>query len=381
MPAPTVSAARTARLVGALAPGRPAYRALADTLRLAVADGRIPVGSRLPSERELTAALDVSRTTVTRAYTVLRESGYLTSRRGSGSVASLPSGSRQRRAGSLFPADVGEDVIDLTCAATRAPAGVLEAYERAVGQLPHYLAGAGYLTFGVPELREVIAERYTARGLPDLGRRGARDVRRRRRHRHRAARPRRARRPGRRRDPGLPEHHRRRPAGWRAARAARHGPRRLGRHRVRAHRARGGGHRRAADPRLPQPDRRPHGRRRPGGAGPGAAARRHRAGRRRDHRRGRPRGRPDAVAVRRPRPPRDHRRELVEVALGRSADRLGAGAAHRARAARRLPGDQRPRGPGARAAGAPRADASGPGPDRGPPRRPAQLAATPWSPP
>ena len=166
MPAPTVSAARTARLVGALAPGRPAYRALADALRLAVADGRIPVGSRLPSERELTAALDVSRTTVTRAYTVLRESGYLTSRRGSGSVASLPSGSRQRRAGSLFPADVGEGVIDLTCAATRAPAGVLEAYERAVGQLPHYLAGAGYLTFGVPELREVIAERYTARGLP-----------------------------------------------------------------------------------------------------------------------------------------------------------------------------------------------------------------------
>ncbi len=166
MPAPTVSAARTARLVGALAPGRPAYRALADALRLAVADGRIPVGSRLPSERELTAALDVSRTTVTRAYTVLRESGYLTSRRGSGSLASLPSGSRQRRAGSLFPADVGEGVIDLTCAATRAPAGVLEAYERAVGQLPHYLAGAGYLTFGVPELREVIAERYTARGLP-----------------------------------------------------------------------------------------------------------------------------------------------------------------------------------------------------------------------
>ena len=136
MSAPTVSAARTARLVGTLAPGRPAYRALADALRLAVADGRIPVGTRLPSERELTAALDVSRTTVTRAYAVLRESGYLTSRRGSGSVATPAVGSRQRRAGSLFPADVGEGVIDLTCAATRAPAGVLEAYERAVGQLP-----------------------------------------------------------------------------------------------------------------------------------------------------------------------------------------------------------------------------------------------------
>jgi DNA-binding transcriptional MocR family regulator len=166
MSTPTVSAARTARLVGTLVAGRPAYRALADALRLAVADGRIAASTRLPSERELTAALDVSRTTVTRAYAVLRESGYLTSRRGSGSVATLPSGSRQRSTGSLFPADAGDGVIDLTCAATRAPAGVVEAYERAVGQLPRYLAGAGYLTFGVPELREVIAGRYTDRGLP-----------------------------------------------------------------------------------------------------------------------------------------------------------------------------------------------------------------------
>ena len=43
---------------------------------------------------------------------------------------------------------------------------MVEAYERAVGQLPRYLAGAGYLTLGVPELREVIADRYTERGLP-----------------------------------------------------------------------------------------------------------------------------------------------------------------------------------------------------------------------
>ena len=166
MSTPPVSAARTARIVGTLTPGRPAYRALADALRLAIADGRIAAGTRLPSERELTASLDVSRTTVTRAYAVLRDTGYLTSRRGSGSVASLPSGSRVRGAGSLFPADPGEGVIDLTCAATRAPAGVVEAYERAVSQLPEHLAGAGYLTLGIPDLRAVIADRYTQRGLP-----------------------------------------------------------------------------------------------------------------------------------------------------------------------------------------------------------------------
>lgn len=163
---PAVGAARTARLVGDLGEARPAYRALADALRVAVADGRIALGSRLPSERELTGALGVSRTTVSRAYDVLRESGYLVSRRGSGSLVTLPDGVRHRGTTGLFPADPREDVIDLTCAATRAPAGVVEAYERAVGRLPCYLSGAGYLAFGVPELRETIAARYTERGLP-----------------------------------------------------------------------------------------------------------------------------------------------------------------------------------------------------------------------
>ena len=325
MSAPTVSAARTARLVGTLVPGRPAYRALADALRLAVADGRIPAGTRLPSERELTAALDVSRTTVTRAYAVLRDSGYLTSRRGSGSVATLPSGSRQRSVGSLFPADAGEGVIDLTCAATRAPAGVVEAYERAVGQLPRYLTGAGYLTLGVPELREVIADRYTERGLPTsadqvlvtsgavagigivlraLVGHGDRVVVE---------------------NPGYPNTIDAARRGRRPAGAARPRPRRLGRRGVRPHGAVRGRHGRPADPRLPQPDRRADGRRRPGGARPRPAAGPHRAGHRRDDRRGRPRRRPDAAALRRARPARDHRRQLVEVALGRPAHRLGPG--------------------------------------------------------
>lgn len=167
MSLPTVSAARTAELLGPLAGDGPAYRSLSDGLRLLVADGRIPAGTRLPSERDLTGALGMSRTTVTRAYAVLRESGYLTSRVGSGSVAALPASSARRGTGAaLFPAQVGEDDIDLTCAATRAPTGVLAAYEDAVQRLPGYLAGAGYHLLGLPELREVIAARYAARGLP-----------------------------------------------------------------------------------------------------------------------------------------------------------------------------------------------------------------------
>ncbi len=44
---------------------RPTYRALADGIRLLIHDGRIPLGVGLPSERDLSAALDLSRTTIT----------------------------------------------------------------------------------------------------------------------------------------------------------------------------------------------------------------------------------------------------------------------------------------------------------------------------
>ncbi|MGL5818440.1 MAG: PLP-dependent aminotransferase family protein [Phycicoccus sp.] len=167
MPPPrALSAPGVVALLGDLPAARPVYRALAGTIRLAVADGRIPPGTRMPSERDLTASLGVSRTTVAGAYAVLRDLGYLRSRRGSGSVAALPEPARRLGSGSLYPAEPREEVIDLTCAAVRAPAGVAEAYEAAVARLPSYLAAAGYLTHGLPELREAVAARYAARGLP-----------------------------------------------------------------------------------------------------------------------------------------------------------------------------------------------------------------------
>ena len=59
----------------------PAYLGLADAIRMLIVDGRLPVGARLPSERALADTLRVSRTTVTAAYTQLREDGYLNARR------------------------------------------------------------------------------------------------------------------------------------------------------------------------------------------------------------------------------------------------------------------------------------------------------------
>jgi len=87
-----MSASRLTTLVGDEPLRNPAYRDLADRLRVLVIDGRLPDGTRLPSERELAAAIGVSRTTTNRVYAELREAGLIASRQGSGSVVSVPYG-------------------------------------------------------------------------------------------------------------------------------------------------------------------------------------------------------------------------------------------------------------------------------------------------
>ncbi len=57
---------------------------IAAQLREALADGRLAAGERLPSSRALAAALGVSRTVVTAAYTQLFAEGWLEGRHGSG---------------------------------------------------------------------------------------------------------------------------------------------------------------------------------------------------------------------------------------------------------------------------------------------------------
>ncbi len=161
----TLSGPRAATLLGDFDTS-PAYRGLADGFRRLIADGRIPVGTRLPSERDLTAALGVSRTTVTRAYSLLADLSYATARQGSGTVAALPAARGHRGDHLLAPVDGAGDAIDLTCAAPTAPTGIAEAYEAAVAELPSYLPGTGYYPSGLPALREAIARRYDARGLP-----------------------------------------------------------------------------------------------------------------------------------------------------------------------------------------------------------------------
>ena len=160
----TTSARRLAELVGDLATDRPPrYAALADRVRLLVADGRVPLGTRLPAERELATALALSRATVTAAYARLREDGWATARQGAGTFAALPAGPSR---GAWVPGPVDDGTIDLAHAAPSAPASVPAAFAAALTELPRYLPQHGYHPAGLPDLRARIAERYTARGLP-----------------------------------------------------------------------------------------------------------------------------------------------------------------------------------------------------------------------
>jgi GntR family transcriptional regulator len=67
------------------------YVQIAELLRGRIEDGTYPAGSLLPSEPKLAEELGVSRVTVNRAITLLRSSGDVKVRRGSGTyVRSLP---------------------------------------------------------------------------------------------------------------------------------------------------------------------------------------------------------------------------------------------------------------------------------------------------
>src|SRR6202042_514120 len=122
------------------------YAALADALSSLVLDGRIAVGTRVPSERELAAALGLSRTTVTAAYSALRADGYLISRTGSGSFTAVPAGTRASSSIVRWePPGVPLDLIDLTCATPAGPAvAISEAVAAAAAHLPRLTAGTGY---------------------------------------------------------------------------------------------------------------------------------------------------------------------------------------------------------------------------------------------
>lgn len=137
-----------------------AYEALADRIRLLILDGRIGIDVRLPAERDLAEHLGLSRTTVASAYRRLRELGFASSVRGSGTRTGLPA------LAPVLHLPAGPDVLDFTKAALPATVLLPDAVRAACENLAGYLGDTGYDPVGLPVLREAIARRYTERGLP-----------------------------------------------------------------------------------------------------------------------------------------------------------------------------------------------------------------------
>ncbi|NUT72564.1 PLP-dependent aminotransferase family protein [Pseudarthrobacter sp. C4D7] len=178
LPAPAL-----ARLLGPWNTGTgAAYRALADVIRLLILDGRIPLDTALPSERSLCSTLAVSRTTVTAAYSSLREQGFLSSGQGSRGKTRIPELTPFGPA--LFgphppstpPASPGlvapglatpGGLIDLAYSALPASGEVVHrAFAAALTELPALLPGFGYDALGLLPLRQAVADRYSAAGVP-----------------------------------------------------------------------------------------------------------------------------------------------------------------------------------------------------------------------
>ncbi|MDS7910094.1 PLP-dependent aminotransferase family protein [Klebsiella pasteurii] len=139
----------------------PIWRQLAEALRLLILDGRLVLETRLPGERELAAALNISRTTVASALGQLREEGYLYSRQGSGSRIALPERPVETSAQKPDPLSV-----NLAVAALSAGPEIHQAYSQALKIMPEHLSNTGYDQQGLALLREAIARRYSERGLP-----------------------------------------------------------------------------------------------------------------------------------------------------------------------------------------------------------------------
>ncbi len=162
-----LTAAQLAGLLGGRPWQPPVYRDLAERIRLLVMDGQLPDGFRMPSERDLSAGLDLSRTTVTHAYALLRRLDVLIARRGAGNFVHQPV---TGLASSVLPtALAGEEdnaLVALNTASSAAPPGLGRAFQSAAERLPALLTGSGYFPDGVAPLRTALAERFTGRGLP-----------------------------------------------------------------------------------------------------------------------------------------------------------------------------------------------------------------------
>jgi DNA-binding transcriptional MocR family regulator len=168
---PTVlDASEVGRLLGGWTTGQATLTGdLAAALTDLIHAGLIPPGVGLPPQRGLAETLMVSRGTVTAAYDSLAAQGYLTTARGSGStVRSAHHWLHRELSGRLFSfTNTPADVIDLSTGALPAsPVTHQVLAEPLTERVAPYLLTDGYFPAGLPALRQAIADRFSADGVP-----------------------------------------------------------------------------------------------------------------------------------------------------------------------------------------------------------------------
>jgi DNA-binding transcriptional MocR family regulator len=150
------------------------YRLLAARIARLADTGELPAGLRLPPERDLAAALSVSRNTVAAAYQVLRDEGMAQSRQGAGTriVPHRTTPAAVHRANGFFSGLLENSVVeaDLSLAAVDCAPRVAAALAEpgtVLGDAAAVTATTGYFPLGLPALRAAIAAHLTDRlGLP-----------------------------------------------------------------------------------------------------------------------------------------------------------------------------------------------------------------------
>ena len=154
-----------------------AYRRLAGAIRGRAEAGALPVGARLPAERSLAGALGVSRTTVVAAYELLRQDGWLESRRGSGSrvIRSGARGAPDRSEHGGFERNTvlrslveasGSRIEFMGLHLPAAAPYVTEALAHVKEDVSPLTAHHGYWPLGLPALRKAIASHLTRSDVP-----------------------------------------------------------------------------------------------------------------------------------------------------------------------------------------------------------------------
>lgn len=153
----------------------PMYQRLVAAIREAVAEGNLAAGERLPSERDLAKALAVSRATVVSAYDDLRAESVVDSRQGSGTRIRrgvAPERTGRVRGGTAVAIvqrliDTPGEMISLSNVTAPGLDVLTEELHGLVREdLSQLLAESGYHPQGLPRLREAVAARYRAAGLP-----------------------------------------------------------------------------------------------------------------------------------------------------------------------------------------------------------------------